>query len=530
MATKKIHEYIVVGSGCTAVQAAQTILEKGKKVLMLDVGFENETNVKIPNKTFLDIRKTDPKQQEFFLGKNYEGIPWGPIKPGYHLTPGRKYVTKDTEKYIPYTSNEPQIFESLAKGGLGVAWGTGSYTFDEDELKKCSLDPDEMKAAYATIFNRIGITEGNEPNTFQEETPIQMDRSMEYILKRFSTLKNKFHHKNIYLRRTPLAAITKDQDERKGYQYRDMDFWHDNDLSSYRPWITLNKILKFPGFTYQNNTLVIKYTELNDNIEVETWNIANNTKEKYYCKNLILAASVFGTARIVLRSNNDFKQKLNYLCNSYYYIPCINLKMFGKKNTENKIGFSQLSLYIKEQHNIYVANFFTYRSLLLFKLIKESPLNLKISRILFKVLESSLLIIGYHIPKEMTDKDYIILEKNIDTITKDKLHIHAKKNNDEDEIENRALVRLKRALKTLKCTPLKTLKTPKGASIHYAGTLPFSQSNDKYTTDCNGKLSNTKNVWIADASSFTFLPAKGVTLTAMANAHRVALASINNSK
>ena len=59
-----------------------------------------------------------------------------------------------------------------------------------------------------------------------------------------------------------------DKNERKAYKYNDMDFWHDNDLSLYRPWITLNQLLKHKNFTYIKNSLVVSYTELDDKIEV----------------------------------------------------------------------------------------------------------------------------------------------------------------------------------------------------------------------------------------------------------------------
>ena len=159
-------------------------------------------------------------------------------------------------------------------------------------------------------------------------------------------------------------------------------------------------------------------------------------------------------------------------------------------------------------------------------MIKESPLNLKVSRLLFKFLEPSLVIVGFHISKGKTDKDFLILEKNKDAFTKDKLVITSEENKEEISSEATSVKKLKKLLRKLRCFPLKVLKTPKGASIHYAGTLPYSKTNKALTTNLNGKLATTKNVFIVDASSLTYLPAKGVTLTAMANAHRIALKSL----
>lgn len=530
MNDNKIYDYIVVGSGCTGIQSAQTLVENKKETLLLDVGNEDQSNITFPNNlSFSEIRKNNVNQQDLFLGKNYNGIPWGGIKPGYHLTPNRKYIVKDAEKYLAYNSNEVELYESLAKGGLGSAWGTGSYTFNKYELNKCSLDESEMNEAYATLFSRIGVTKGNDPNTYEEQPPLKTDRSIQFIIKRFNSLKKKFNERDIDLKRTPVAAIITDRNERKGYEYLDMDFWHDNNLSLYRPWITLNQLIKSKNFTYVKNALVLSYVELNDKIEVKVLNTKSNTSEKYYCKKLMLGASVFGTTRIVLRSSNAFEKKLNYLCNSYFYIPCINLKMVGKLNSLKKIGISQLTLYIKNKQALDIANFITYKSLLLFKLIKESPLNLKTSRLLFKFLEPSLVIIGFHISKDKTRKDYLVLEKNKEAITKDKLVITSEENLEEVASEIKSVKKLKKLLRKLRCYPLKVIKTPKGSSIHYAGTLPYSTSNKPFTTNLNGKLATTNNVFIVDASSLTYLPAKGVTLTAMANAHRITLQTINEN-
>jgi len=84
------------------------------------------------------------------------------------------------------------------------------------------------------------------------------------------------------------------------------------------------------------------------------------------------------------------------------------------------------------------------------------------------------------------------------------------------------------ALGRLGCQPLKTIQTPMGGSIHYGGTLPFDDSGELFTIHRSGKLAGTKNVYVADGSGFKYLPAKGVTLTLMANAYRVALNSLKN--
>ena len=64
-----------------------------------------------------------------------------------------------------------------------------------------------------------------------------------------------------------------------------------------------------------------------------------------------------------------------------------------------------------------------------------------------------------------------------------------------------------------------------GASVHYAGTLPMSRTPAPWTTTPECRSREHENLWLADGSTYPFLPAKNVTLTLMANAVRVAEAS-----
>ena len=86
--------------------AAQTLVEKGVQVLMLDGGVtDNDYNGSIPNKDYLSIRKVEKNQYEYFIGKDFEGIPFGNVKTGEHLTPPRKFMLHKVEDWMPMISD-----------------------------------------------------------------------------------------------------------------------------------------------------------------------------------------------------------------------------------------------------------------------------------------------------------------------------------------------------------------------------------------------------------------------------------------
>jgi len=176
-----------------------------------------------------------------------------------------------------------------------------------------------------------------------------------------------------------------------------------------------------------------------------------------------------------------------------------------------------------------VACLFGYRSLLLFRLLKETPLNFADGRSIMQLLQSSFVIAGIHHPDSMGSSKYLELAENKDSITGDSLRANYCLTGTEavktDQRERKFIA----ALRELRCFPLKRVYPGYGASIHYGGTLPISVKEKSHTLAPNGRLHGTKRIFIADGSGFRYLPAKGLTFSLMANAHRVALKVLEGS-
>lgn len=534
-----MHEYIVVGSGCTGAMAAQTLVEAGVKTTMLDVGVEDKKYaLLIPDKDFISIRKTEQDQYRYFMGDSAEGLAWGKVKTGEHLTPPRKHILKLTDRYLPIHSDTFFPMESLSYGGLGCGWGLGCCTFSKAENEEIGLDHIKMTKAYEVISSRIGICgaiDDASPYTIGQMGNIlkapKMDRNHEQLMKNYSANKNSLNTKGFYMGRPGLALLTEDKGERKKYAYRDMDFYSDSDLSAYRPWITVNELKKKPNFRYIGNCFVLSFTENTEYIEVHCLDTLNNQAQIFKCKKLILSPGTLGSARIVLRSVNAGSGKLPVLCNPYTYIPCIQPSMVGKAVESGKMGFAQLSLFHDEKKinfDVAMASIYSYQSLMLFRIIKEAPINLIDARVIMRYLVSGILIMGIHHPETKGPDKYLERIKNIDSLTGDILKATYLLDAEERiKIESREKKYMK-AIRKMGAYPIKRINPGNGSSIHYAGTLPFSDSQTPCTLSRSGRLNGTQNIYVADGSGFRYLPAKGLTLSLMANAHLTALNAIKN--
>ena len=135
-------------------------------------------------------------------------------------------------------------------------------------------------------------------------------------------------------------------------------------------------------------------------------------------------------------------------------------------------------------------------------------------------------IAGLFHPEHGGSTKYLQLKKDPAQVTGDALSVHYMLTDGEVDKIARNEQKFTQALRKLNCFVLKKMNPGHGSGIHYAGTLPFASTNEKFTLHPNGKLGNSRNIFVADGSGFTYLPAKGLTFSLMANAHNVALSTL----
>ncbi len=536
---KTDYDFIVVGSGATGAMAAQTLVESGSRVAVLDVGEKDEVYAPlIPEQDFDTLRRSDPGQHRYFLGDEFEGVPWATTKVGSQLTPPRNFLTRNTERFLPFESETLSPMESLARGGLGAGWGTGCYLYSKAELGAAGLDEPGILRAYDTVAARIGVS-----GTFDDVAPyclrelrnvqpsIELEENSAAVYRAYQRRRAALNARHFYLGRQPQAVLSAPMHGRGATQYRDMEYWSDGDKSAYRSWMTIDQLQKAPNFTYHERCLVTSFSEGPSGVAVRVLRTDTGETQSFSARKLVLAPGPLGTARIVARSLGSGDQTMPFLCNPYCYIPCLQWRRLGSEPQRLRSSLGQLVMFMDEggqNFDVGMAVLFSYRSLLLFKLMKETPLNFADARVIMQYLQSAFIIAGIHHPEKPGPGKFLRLRPAPGSPTGDMLTGQYTFSDAENATNLNRERKLRWALRTLGCQPLRTIRVPQGGSIHYAGTLPFDSSGKPFTLSPQGRLSGTRSVFVADGSGFRYLPAKGITFTLMANAHCVALESLRN--
>jgi choline dehydrogenase-like flavoprotein len=529
-------DVIIVGSGPAGANAAKRAIEEGLSVTLIDFGVdEPELAESIPPQSFSALRRSDPNQRRYFLGEAFESEWVRNDRTGAHFTAPRAYITKHVEELLPFESETFFPVQSLALGGLAVGWGAGCYTYERFELQRAGMPAADMSTYYDDVVRDIGVSGASTDDTSPyvmatkfAQPPSEIDTNAKSILELYNRRRSELHLMGFHLGRDPIAMLTKAVSkpgiERHPNLYTDMDFYGTSDYSVYRPKYTIMELQQHSMFCYHPGALVDRFEEKDEGVVISYLDYRSKEARTIAAKKLLLAAGPINSARIVARSRGMFGVELPIISNHMHYMPCVNLRMLGRPVNERRHSLGQLIAVFAPLHREserVVAGLICYRSLLHHRIIREMPLPPSLGLIVSRILISSLIIVSINHPETRSRTKWIRLEKRAigDTLVA---------NYEWDQRDRSAMAAdvrgVIRCLWKLRCVPLAVFSTPAGTSIHYAGTIPVAAAEQEwpFTSDFRGKLRGSRHVFLADSSTWNYLPAKAPTLTIMANARRVA--------
>lgn len=526
-------DVIVVGSGASGVMAAVPLVAAGLRVLMLDVGAVDSVYAPlVPARPWSDIRRTDANQHRYFLGDRFEGVPFG-ARVGAQLTPPRGYVAADAATLLPRTGEGFVGLESLAVGGLASAWGAAVSPWSDEDFAGLPISLADLLPHYDAVADLMGVCGegGDGVSAFVHDAPTMMppldlDTGAARILARYKARHAAANRGGLYLGRARLAACSREHRGRGPHPYLDTDFWADHGRAVYRPRYTLDELRDSPNFEFAPGHLVHTFRDGPGGVEVVTRRRADHGEAVFHARTLVLAAGALGTARVVLRSLGRYDEPVSLVSNHSPYFPMLNSAMLGVEPDDRRHSLTQLTGFFRPRGGggLVQLQVYSYRSLLTFKLLREQPLAFPQGRRVLRALLPMLALLGIHHEDNPGPTKAATLrrsERAAPGAPADVLETRYALAPGEQAAHEATERQVLAAFRGLGCFGLKRVHLGYGASIHYGGTLPMRAGGAPLTCDAAGRLAEHPAVRLADSAVFPRLPAKGVTFTMMAHAHRV---------
>jgi choline dehydrogenase-like flavoprotein len=510
-------DVIIIGSGPAGVHAALALVERGVHTIMIDGGIHGSDLLYEDVGTFTEMRKNRSDQWKWFLGQDLSAIPVEGLRGGLGggMTSGnRRFVTEQTDIFGT-VQNNIQVIETLAEGGLATAWGAACTTFSSSTLASMRLPVHDMSAAYQNVIDRIGVSGvSGVSDEYRVQPPLPLDHHALACMAKFKRREQTLQKRGFRLGQPLSAVLTEPLNGRMATALRDTEYYCDPEHAVYRPRETLKELLQHPCFRYAPGWLVEAIRPMRDTHEIVGKRLGTNERVTIATgKKIILCAGAVGSARLLLASLN-IQGAIPFIAKSHAYIACLRPSGCLQAGPATRSSLCQLILEDEQADGgPSTAQLYSYRSLLLFRLLGNIPLPVPLAFNIAKLLAPGLVLADVRFHSNGPNAQLQLQNGNV----------HVTGTPGPEELTHRAMAlrRLRSALGKIGLWPAKTVLLPEGSSSHYAGSVPIDGTGLLSAT-VDGQVTGLQNVYVADASLFPSLPSGPHTLTIMANALRIA--------
>ena len=336
-------------------------------------------------------------------------------------------------------------------------------------------------------------------------------------LSNYKASRSRFEALGISLGQPCNAVLSSPLENRSANTLNDMDYYTDHGRSIYRPQWTLEELIA-RGCEYHPGWAVTRFEEDAGAVRVHARSIADGTTRTWDSTTLVLAAGAIGSARIAAASKNLVDTPLPFVAKPHGYVACVDAASLGRPGPKKRLSVCQLVMTdtTTDDHGLPsgAAQLYSYRSLMLYRLVSALPLPVPQAMNLLAMLSPSLVLADVRFPAYRTDGHTLTLRRDGSIV----VHGNAR----EWDAHKKSLSKLKKGLRLAGLLPVRTMRGPPGSSSHYAGTIPVSDDPKNFLRcDADGKIHGFDKVFVADASMLRCLSPLPHTLTLMANAYRI---------
>jgi choline dehydrogenase-like flavoprotein len=524
---------LVIGSGPAGVACAGALLEGGATVTLLDAGLELEPARRTQVATLQSIPSTSwTKESASFLRDGVETTHDGiPMKLAY----GSDFAYRDpTGQAI--MSDGAYGKPSFARGGLSNVWGASVLPYRTEDMNDWPITAGDLAPHYRAALAMMPFA--GRHDRLEDDFPLYHDdpgmlggsSQAEALLRDLELNASQLSGHGVRFGAARLAVQAQGAGGRAGCVHCGMCLHGCPYEYIYNSAHTLELLRGNSAFTYRAGVVVERLEEVSSEVEVTGRNLDGAEHFRMRADKVFVACGVLSTARIMLASLEAYGQAIHALDNCYFLLPLMRYRSQPEAIGERLHTLAQVFIEVvdpaigpRRAH----LQVYTYNELVREELARMmGPLRGALSMIQRRVLGRLLLVQGY-LHSEMSARIRIVLQRGSDGASPS-LHLAGVPN----PKTGPALAALRRrlgsersAMRAAPISPMLRVGLP-GRGFHTGGTFPMRVNPGPFEADELGRPHGFTRVHVVDASVFPSLPATTITLSVMANAHRIGTAAI----
>ena len=549
-------DMIVVGSGPAGVACAYALLKKGHSVLMLDVGRDLEPGVQARVER---MRSSEPESWSASdvetlrsgLNPNTTGVPM-------KLVYGSEYPYRALPEFCRIQpSSDVDIKASYARGGLSTAWGGAILPYIEQDLKDWPIGVNDLAPHYNAVLDLLPVTGsvgGVEtlssvfPAHTEKFTTLKQSRQAEKLGSNLMRSRERLRRDGIVFGQARVGVWPKTQYAQDGCKYCGLCLYGCPYGLIYSAADSVAKLSReFKSFSYLPHIFVDELCEESSGqvrVKIVLLEKTKNAQSAQSVKTetivgsrIFLASGIFNTARILLKSEKRFGQRVAIKYSEYFMFPMLQFR--GARDVEHEKLQTLAQFYLEildpkiSPYSIHLQ-IYTYADLYLRTFEHMFGSFFFLVRPGIRWLLSRFLIVQGYLHSAESSSMSMALKSGQHQV----LEVRKIPGGRAKKLVTKLIAKLWRHAWSLGAVPLGVMKSigPTGKGFHSGGTFPMRGDSapgasdvTPLTTDVLGRLRRTEQgrsrIHLVDASVFPSIPASTITFTIMANAHRIGSAA-----
>jgi hypothetical protein len=269
--------------------------------------------------------------------------------------------------------------------------------------------------------------------------------------------------------------------------------------------------------------IVVSVHEVGDEVEISGYDRNTRQPLSWRCQRVFLAAGAIPTTRILLKSLDAYDQTVHLKDSQYFLLPMILMKRIKGASREELHTLSQLFLEIVDANeNEPVAHLQIYTQS---DLINDAlsgalgPIG-KVFPPLLRNLQDRMLVTQGFLHSDFSPRIALKLSRGK---TEDRFEVKGEENPVACGHVKRIVRKLFLHSRRIGAVPIPVMlkMAEPGRSFHSGGSFPMAHNPRGFQTDLHGSVPGWKRVHAVDATVLPSVPATTITLSVMANAHRI---------
>ena len=454
----------------------------------------------------------------------------------------------DIPKFGPAWDVRGGLKPSFAFGGLSTVWGASVLPCRQDEITKWPVTLKELEPHYRAVLAETGVSGVRDdleeifPSYHDAPSFLEASSQAEAVLGRWHKNRKKLTAAGFRWGRSRLLVEGKHAEASAGR----LSYHGSNELAAEKACVdcgmcmygcpydliysSRKSIRKWHGegkINYEAGVLVEGFKELADRVEISGWNLSTGAEWRGETERLFLAGGVLSSTAMVMRSLGIENRPVEILDSQYFTVPLLSFRGTARVRESRLHTLAQIFLEIMPteiSNRLIHLQIYTYNDMITRVLQqKAGPLAGFFDRMI-RQMEGRLFFLQGYLHSDDSGRLRIKMVTAHDG--QKKFLVEPMVNPKVGGMVRKVLAKLASHLGDLgfcPILPMASLGEP-GRGFHSGGSMPMGGDSQEHpiVTDRLGRPNGLKRVHVIDASTFPSISATTITLTAMANARRIA--------